>query len=284
MQESHYFKTKDAVNLHYYEAGEGELILMLPGGGFSAALFKHQIEAFSSSFKVIALDQRGHGLSDKVDFGYRIPRLAEDLKEFIEEKKFKRIHLIGHSLGASVIFEYIDLFGLENLARLIIIDEPPTLLINPAWSSAEKKQYGAIYEPASLHELVNRFKSQEAEAFKDEVVSMMTSHQASEEQKTFIRSCMDLPGDAASLLYFNNICQDFRDTLKKITIPTLFITGRASLHPWESHQWMQQQVQGSELEVFEEKDGGNHFMFVENPHQFNQRVLRFLQKPSALNQ
>ena len=39
---------------------------------------------------------------------------------------------------------------------------------------------------------------------------------------------------------------------------------------------MQRQIAGSQLEIFEEADGGNHFMFMENPERFNRVVDAFL--------
>jgi hypothetical protein len=43
---SKYFTTNDNVKLHYLEAGVGKTIIMLPGAGFSADLFKNQIAEF----------------------------------------------------------------------------------------------------------------------------------------------------------------------------------------------------------------------------------------------
>ncbi len=104
----------------------------------------------------------------------------------------------------------------------------------------------------------------------------MTSPYATPQQKAFILQCMDLPGHAAAKLYFNNICQDFRDVIRKINRPTLWITGKASLHPWQSHQWLQNQVPASQLEIFEAEEGGSHFVFIENPEKFNVVVTQFL--------
>ncbi|WP_341529896.1 alpha/beta hydrolase [Nostoc sp. UHCC 0302] len=39
---------------------------------------------------------------------------------------------------------------------------------------------------------------------------------------------------------------------------------------------MNKSILNSELEIFEEAEGGGHFMFIENPEKFNQLVLQFL--------
>ena len=87
------------MTLRYIEAGSGPTLLMLHGWSQGAALFKHQIAGLSDRYRVIALDIRGHGLSDKPDFGYRISRLAADLEEFMAGLDLRDVNLLGHSAG-----------------------------------------------------------------------------------------------------------------------------------------------------------------------------------------
>jgi len=53
------------VTLRYWEAGAGRVLVMLPGLGHAASLYKYQLEGLCDEFRVIALDPRGHGESDK---------------------------------------------------------------------------------------------------------------------------------------------------------------------------------------------------------------------------
>jgi non-heme chloroperoxidase len=69
---------------------------------------------------------------------------------------------------------------------------------------------------------------------------------------------------------------DWRDLVPRIKLPTLIISGRASAVPWKSQEWIHRQIQGSQFEVFEEAEGGKHFMFVENPEKFNRLVMEYL--------
>src|SRR5262249_54302331 len=52
------------VTLRYWEAGAGRVLVMLPGLGHAASLYKYQLEGLCDEFRVIALDPRGHGESD----------------------------------------------------------------------------------------------------------------------------------------------------------------------------------------------------------------------------
>jgi pimeloyl-ACP methyl ester carboxylesterase len=56
----------------------------------------------------------------------------------------------------------------------------------------------------------------------------------------------------------------------------LIVGGRVSLIPWKSQAWIHEQIPGSRLEIFEEKEGGQHFMFIEGWEKFNQIVSDFI--------
>ena len=103
--------TNDGIRLHYVEKGSGAPLVMIPGWSQTAAQFEAQVEGLSASRRVIAFDMRGHGESDKPEHGYKIQRLAMDLRNAIEALGLERVSLLGHSMGCSVIWCYIDLFG-----------------------------------------------------------------------------------------------------------------------------------------------------------------------------
>jgi non-heme chloroperoxidase len=64
--------------------------------------------------------------------------------------------------------------------------------------------------------------------------------------------------------------------IPRIKIPTLVVGGKASLVPWTSQVWVSKQIKGSRLEVFEESEGGAHFMFMEAHDKFNRIVGEFI--------
>ena len=69
------------VTLRCWEAGAGRALVMLPGLGHAASLYKYQLEGLCDEFRVIALDPRGHGESDKPEGGYTTthwPRTSTD--------------------------------------------------------------------------------------------------------------------------------------------------------------------------------------------------------------
>jgi non-heme chloroperoxidase len=45
---------------------------------------------------------------------------------------------------------------------------------------------------------------------------------------------------------------------------------------WKSQQWIHRQIKSSQLEALEEAEGGQHFMFIENPEKFNRTIIKYL--------
>ena len=84
-------------------------VLMIHGWGCSAYIFRENMPAVAEAgFRAIALDLKGHGLSDKPQHAseYTIDSLVDHLKEVIDALKLERPVLVGHSLGASLIYHF----------------------------------------------------------------------------------------------------------------------------------------------------------------------------------
>src|SRR5882762_3821756 len=118
---SKYLRTNDGVRLHYLEAGAGKTIVLVHGISQTAEQFKFQIEGLADRYRVIALDLRGHGESEKPNFGLKIHRLAQDLREALVATNADDVTLLGHSMGCSVIWAYWELFGADRLGKIVLI-------------------------------------------------------------------------------------------------------------------------------------------------------------------
>jgi non-heme chloroperoxidase len=271
------FTTSDGVRLHYVEAGSGRTLVMIPGWSQTAAQFKHQIEGLSDKYHVIAIDMRGHGESDKPAYGYRIQRLSADVHEFLVAKGLKDVTLAGHSMGCSVIWGYWELYGSDRLSKLILIDQMPMITANPIWSDAEKIDAGAILDKNSLYDVTNALAGAEGvkttEGF---ITGMFTKQYSRDELNWVIQQNLKMPRPYAARLLYDHATNDWRDQIPRINIPTLVVGAKTSLVGWKSQEWVASQIKGSRVEIFEEAEGGNHFMFMENPVKFNRIVKEFM--------
>jgi pimeloyl-ACP methyl ester carboxylesterase len=269
--------TADGVRLNVLEAGRGKPLVLIPGWSQTAAQFRRQLEGLSDRYRVIAIDMRGHGDSDKPAHGYRIQRLAQDVRQVLVAMDLQDVTILGHSMGCSVLWCYFDLFGAERVSKFVFCDEPPMLTADPTWSAQQAEDAGAIFTPEAVTQTMNALAGPDGVATTTGFVGgMVTSKMPAETLQWMIAENLKLPRAHAATLLYNHCHQDWRDVFARIDVPSLFIGGRVSLVPWKSVAWAASQVKGARLEIFEEAEGGQHFMFEENPAKFNRIVAEFI--------
>ena len=271
------FVTSDGVQLSYIRQGGGRPIVLVHGWSQCAEEFKYQIEPLSVRYDVIAVDQRSHGESQKVSYGLKISRLSKDLYELLTELDLKNVTLLGHSMGSAVIWCYIDLFGPERLSKIILVDQAPLVTSDPHGTQSELENSDGGLSAQQLLEIVTALRSKEGEQITRQVIDGFVTKDATSEMREWIVQCnLKMPRDFAATLFYNLCHTDWRDLIPRINLPTLIISGRASAIPWKTQEWIHRRIKGSQFEVFEESEGGQHFMFIENPEKFNRLVMEYL--------
>lgn len=88
------------IALNVRETGKGRLAIFLHGMMSNAAVWDPITQELAAEFACVAIDQRGHGLSDKPASGYRAEDFVRDVLALIETLDVGPAVLIGHSLGA----------------------------------------------------------------------------------------------------------------------------------------------------------------------------------------
>ena len=243
------------------------------------SMWEPQLAALKGVFRILRYDQRGHGLSARPDHGYRIHRLAMDLREFLENLDVRDATLLGHSMGCSVIWAYLELFGEHRLAKLVLVDEPPCLTINPAWSNREIAEAGALFKAEAVVDLCNSLADEgPTGAVSDALMNSMLTPGCPADLRTWMMECnRQMPRPLAAALMRQHAPIDWRDVIRRIRLPSLVVGAEASLAPASSIRWIAEQIPGAILEIFGADEGGSHFMFAENPEKFNRVVLDILE-------
>lgn len=86
----------------YHEVGKGEPLVLLHGVGMRLEAWAPQIEAFSRSHRVIAVDMPGHGESVGLPPGSKLEAFVAWFGGFLDEMAFSEVNVAGHSMGALV--------------------------------------------------------------------------------------------------------------------------------------------------------------------------------------
>lgn len=117
------FITNDGVSLHYEVKGEGPTLLMVAGWTCTNGFFRHNIDELAKSCQVVALEYRAHGDSEKVLHGHRIARYAMDIRNLLDHLDARDVTVLGWSMGAAILWSYLELFGYDRVSKLICVDD-----------------------------------------------------------------------------------------------------------------------------------------------------------------
>jgi len=112
----------NGVKLHYLDwGGKGEVLLFLHGLGDSAHIFDDIAPKFTDHFRVLGLTRRGHGQSDKPPTGYETTTLVEDIRQFLDALKIKRVSLVGHSMADKEVTLFAGMYP-QRVRKLVYLD------------------------------------------------------------------------------------------------------------------------------------------------------------------
>ena len=129
VQPTHHTLEVPGVTLHYLEWGDSSAppLVLVHGLSSSAAAWQRVVPAFTKDFRVIALDQRGHGDSSWVDADrYDTDSYVADLEAFVDGLGLQRFVLVGHSMGGHHTLAYTARHP-ERVRCAVVNDIPPAL-------------------------------------------------------------------------------------------------------------------------------------------------------------
>lgn len=130
-----YFTLKDGDRLYYEDRGQGpNTLIMMHGWTSSHDVYVKPTEILQGQARCIIYDHRGHGGSKKANSGSpTMETLAGDLKELIEGLSLSNVTLLGWSMGAGVVLNYVRLYGCDALWQIILCDMTPKQLNDGEW-------------------------------------------------------------------------------------------------------------------------------------------------------
>ena len=108
--------------MHYIDQGKGDPILMLHGNPTWSFYYRNLIQNLSKTYRVIAPDHIGMGLSDKpANVDYSLAFHIDNLEKLIEHLELKDITLIVHDWGGAIGFGY-TVNHLKNVRKIVVLN------------------------------------------------------------------------------------------------------------------------------------------------------------------
>ena len=260
-----YVNGSGGVRLYYEVWGKGRPVLFLHGRGMSHEVWQNQVHALQDEFRLITLDLRGHGDSEKVAGQYTHDAYAEDLREVILRLKLRNLCLVGMSTGSLIILKYAQKYGLRPNVKCIALTGTGFTLKTAARSSSSG------WHAKQLKPLEENF----TKALWDLPYQML--HNPQEPMARWIFH-INLKTPLTVLLQTlkANIMEDYTSVLPKIDTPTLILQGKHDrLTPIEGARHMAEVIPRARLIEFSRSGHPPH---LEEPRKFNRELRRFLRE------
>ncbi len=267
-QPGKYIEIEPGVEIYYEEMGTGAPIVFIPGWTFTSEVFNHQMEHFSKTHRVIAIDPRSQGRSSITLHGNDYTTHAADLAKVIKALELQDIVLVGWSFGCLEAWGYVKQEGTKRLKAMVSIDlSPKPLSVNPQdWVEGPLDEIADAYNTY----LVSRQGQRDfVRYYADEI---MVQRELSEEEMFWIvEQSLKTPHYIASALFASGMFTNNMDEAKVVdeSLPALSIIAEH----WADTAvaFMQKHFPNTKTAVL-----GGHMMFWEHPEQFNKILGDFI--------
>jgi len=249
------------ININYEIIGDGQPLLFIHGLGSSLRDWEEQVPVFSKKFKVITLDLRGHGQTDKPKGPYSISMFAEDIAELIKSLKVDPVHVVGISLGGAIGF-HLAIDHPDITKSLVVVNMSASV---PIKSLKEKQMF---FLRVLIVKMMGMKKMGEVLAKRlfikpeqEELRERMASRWAENDKKAYLSSLKTLKN--WSVL----------ERLQEIKCPTLVISSDEDYTPLSDKEEYTALISNAKLVVIED---ARHAVSVEKPGELNTILMDFL--------
>ncbi len=158
------------VSIHYLDWGpptrnsavDAPPLILIHATGFLAALWSPIAEQLSSTFRVVAMDQRGHGNSEKPAGGYTFDLLADDTQRLIEKLCLERPLVAGHSSGGTTVVVHAAKY--PGVIQRSVLIEP--ILPRPDWYGVPNMNPNLLAKGARQRRAVRPSRQEMFEAYR----------------------------------------------------------------------------------------------------------------------
>lgn len=260
-----YVSGSGGVRLYYEDWGKGRPVLFLHGRGMSHEVWQNQVHALQSEFRLITLDMRGHGDSEKVAGPYTHDAYAEDVRKVILRLRLRNLCLVGMSTGSFIILKYAQKYGFGPYVKCIALVGTASVL------KAAKNSPNSGWHAKQIKPLEENF----TKAIWDLPYQMLHEPQQPMAQWLF-QVNLKTPLTVLLQTLEANTKEDYRPVLPKIDVPTLILQGKFDrLTPIQGARYMAKKIHNAKLVEF---DKSGHPPHLEEPGKFNKVLGRFLRE------
>ncbi len=247
----------NGVNLNYCISGAGKKsFILLHNVGGNLHFMDHQFHHLSQKSRVVSVDFRGHGESDKPNTPYAVAVYAEDLISICQALQIEEATVVGLNFGGVVAIELAN--KKSSLVSELVLIDPPMLM--ESWGK----------ELVQNH--INDLQNPNMQAFSEQLVESMVIDAAEEDKLMAIRA-FDTTSRSALISTYRDLLEWDRTSHDKIQQCTMPVLNIQSSHPFCRESLLQNLcphlINGKVIQ-------SGPWATVEVPTQVNAMIDRFL--------
>ena len=252
----------DGVRLEYTIQGDegAPALLLLNALGTEMSMWEGQLDAFSTTHRVVRFDQRGQGASDSPPGPYSIEILGTDAIDLMDALGIGRFSICGLSMSGLTAM-WMAAMHPDRVDRAVFADTA-----------------AVIGDASYWNERIEMVRTGGMAKIKDQVLARFFTPRFIDEDSEVVRRFTKMVVDAPPEGYIGGCTAvrdaDLRPLVPTIRIPSLIVTGAEDVStPVRDGEWLHHRIDGSEFAVL--KDAA-HISCAEQPRRFNEAVGRFL--------
>jgi branched-chain amino acid transport system permease protein len=251
------------IRMHYEVTGQGQEPILFVHGNLSSGRWWHRAISFLplERYRMVMVDLRGCGRSDKPETGYTVTEMARDLSAFVATLKLTAFHLVGHSLGGAIALCYC-LEMPQPVKTLTLVDPVPA---------------DGLPLPEELFPLMRQMRHSR-DRMRDGLRSFLPAARIDSYFEELVDDSLQCHPACFSDLPRALAEPNVSDRLGELNTPTLILWGdQDTIIPLQAVKRMQEQIAHSRLEIF---PGVGHAPQVEAPEEFARMLALFLETVS----
>ena len=253
----------NGIDMYYEEAGAGEPLLLIHGLGSSTRDWELQVPFFSSRYRVITIDLRGHGQTKDPGTPFSIRQFADDTMRLLETLDALPAHVVGLSLGGMVAFQIV-VDHPDMVRSLTIVNSCPEMVIHKFNEWIEFWRRIVTIRMVGMQRLATFLCGRLfPEPSQEEVRCEAVRRLAVNDKNAYIKTLRAISGWSVM------------DRLDRITCPTLLLNGEMDFLPMPAKKACASRITQSEMIMI---DGSRHVTPVDQPEKFNTTLATFLSK------
>ncbi|HMV16927.1 MAG TPA: alpha/beta hydrolase [Zoogloea sp.] len=257
-----HFIADDGECLHVQVSGEGPPVILLHGWTSSHRDWNPFVDVLSADHHVLRWDARGHATHAlQAATAPTVQRMARDLANLLDHWHLERAVLVGHSMGALTLWQYLQDFGSDRVAGVVIVDQSPRLVTDATWRNGIYGDFDTARNAAFIAEL---------EADFGEAVLRLTAfgrngevrRRYTDQPESFdnARRWLGRLHHAALIACWRTLtAADYRAVLPAIDVPALLVYGAESnFYSRETAEWVAGAIPDARLTVYPGADHSPH--------------------------